>query len=48
MNKWTEIVMTMDEFRKLAKTLPSLVGNLWLNIVMNDWNLDEKLLGKWQ
>ena len=32
----------------LAKTLPSLVNNLWWNSVMGDWNLDEKSLGKWQ
>ena len=32
----------------LAKTLPSLVNNLWWNIVMDDWNLDEKSLDKWQ
>ena len=28
----------------LAKTLPSLVNNLWWNIVMDDWNLDENHL----
>ena len=40
----------MDDGRVhlLAKTLPSLVSNLWWNMVMDDWNLDEKLLGKWQ
>ena len=26
----------------LAKTLPSLVNNLCWNIVVDDWNLDEK------
>ena len=28
----------------LAKTLPSLVNNLWWKIVMDDSNLDEKPL----
>jgi hypothetical protein len=32
----------------LAKILPSLVGNLWWNIVMDDSNLDEETLDKWQ
>ena len=27
--------------RSLAKTYFSLVNNLWWNIVMDDWNLDE-------
>ena len=40
-NKWTNIV------HPLPKTLPSLVNNLWWNVVMDDWNLDEKSLGKW-
>ena len=31
----------------MAKTLPSLVSNLWWNIVMDDWILNEKSLGKW-
>ena len=25
----------------LAESLPSLVSNLWWNIIMDDWNLDE-------
>jgi hypothetical protein len=29
----------------LAKTLPSIVNNLWWNIVMDEWNLDEKSIG---
>ena len=32
----------------LAKTLPSPIINLWWHIVMDDWNLDEKTLSKWQ
>ena len=31
-----------------SKTLPSFVSNLWWDIVMDDWKLDEKSLGKWQ
>ena len=31
-----------------AKTMPSLVNNLSWDIVMDDWDLDEKTLGKWQ
>jgi hypothetical protein len=34
----------MEEFILLAKTLPSLLNNLWWNIVMDDWNLDENHL----
>ena len=32
----------------LAKILPSLINNLWWNIVIDDWTLDEKTLCKWQ
>ena len=28
--------------------LPSLVNNLWWNVVMDGWNFDEKSLGKGQ
>ena len=28
----------------LTETLPSLVNNLWWNIVMDDWNLDGKVI----
>ena len=28
-------------FISLAKTMPCLVSNLWWNIVMDDWDLDE-------
>ena len=48
MNKWTNIVMDDGWVHPLAKTLPSLVSNLCWNVVMDDWNLDEKSLGKWQ
>ena len=48
MNKWTDIVLDDGGVHALAKSLPSLVGDLWQNVVMDDWNLDEKSLGKWQ
>ena len=48
MNMWTNIVMDDGCVHALAKTLLSLVNNLWWTIVMDDWNLDEKRLGKWQ
>ena len=38
----------MDKFIHWPKTLASLVSNLWWNAIMDDWNLDEKSLGKWQ
>ena len=41
MNKWTGIDMDDGWVHPLTKTLPSLLGNLWRYIVMNDWNLDE-------
>ena len=43
MNKWTNIVMDGGCVQPLAKTLPSLVNNMWWNIVMDDWNLDKKV-----
>ena len=48
MNKWINNVINVGWVHPLAKTLPFLVGNLWWNIVMDDWNLDKKSLGKWQ
>ena len=42
MNKWTNIVMDDGWVHPLPKTLPSFVTNLWWDIVMDDWNLDEK------
>ena len=48
LNKWKNIVMEGGWIYPLAKTLPSLVNNLWQNIVMDDWKLDEKPLGEWQ
>ena len=48
MNKWTNIVMDDGGVYPWAKTLPSIVSNLWQIIIMDDWNLDEKSLGKWQ
>ena len=48
MNKFTDIVMHDGWFAPLPKTLTSLVKILWQNIVMDDWNLDEKSLSKRQ
>ena len=47
MNKSTNIVMNYKVVHMIAKTLPSLVSNLCWNIVMDDWDLDEKSLDKW-
>jgi hypothetical protein len=47
-NKWTNIVMDVGWVHPPANSLPSLVRNLWWTIVMNDWNLEEKPLDKWQ
>ena len=33
--------MNDGQVRHLAKIMPSLVNNLWWDIVMDDWNLDE-------
>jgi hypothetical protein len=41
-NKWTNIVMDDGWAHHWPKTVPSLVNNLWWNITMNDWNLDEE------
>ena len=40
----------MDDGRvhPLARTPPSHVINLWWNIVIDDWNMNEKSLGQWQ
>ena len=46
-NKWTDIIMDDGWVHQLAKTSPSLVNNLWWNIIMDDCNLDEKSCGKW-
>ena len=49
MNKWTNSVMDDDRWvHPLAWTLPSLVNNLWWNIVMDDGGLDENSLNEWQ
>ena len=47
MNKWTNVDMHGGWIHPFAKILPSLVSNLWWNVVMDDWKLDEKSLGKW-
>jgi hypothetical protein len=44
MNKWTNVVMVDGWVHPLAKTTPSFVNNLWWNIVMDGWNLDESHL----
>ena len=46
MSKWTNTVMDDEFVHSLVKTLPSFASNLWWNIVMDDWNLDEKLIGR--
>ena len=49
MDDWRTIVVDDGWVHPLAKALPSpLIGNLWWNIVTDDWNLDEKSLDKWQ
>jgi hypothetical protein len=47
-NKWTNVVMNDGWVHPLAKTLPSLVSNLWWKIVLDDGNMDENSFGKWQ
>ena len=44
MNEFPNIVMDDGWFHPLAKTLPSLVNNLWWNIGIGDWNLDDNTL----
>ena len=44
-NKWTNFVKDDGWVHPLAKTLPSIVNNLWWSIVKDAWNLDEKSLG---
>ena len=41
------IVMDDGRVHPLAKTLPSLVNNLWWYSIMRNGNLDEKTLGEW-
>ena len=48
MNKWTNFVMDDGRVHPLAKTLPSPVNKLCWSSVMDDWNLDDKPLAKWQ
>ena len=50
MNKWTNIVMDDGWVHPLVQNhmFSSLVSNLWGNVAINDWNLDEKTLGEWQ
>ena len=47
MNEFIKIVMDDGWVHPMAKTLPTLVVDLWWNIVMDDQNLDEKSYGKW-
>ena len=48
MNKWTNIIMDDGWVHPLAKTLPSLVNNVWWIVVIIDWDVDAISLGKWQ
>ena len=48
MHKWTNGVMDGGWVHPLAKTLPCLAINLWFNTVVDDENLDEESLQKWQ
>ena len=48
MNKRTNIVMDDGWVHELAKPPPPIVNNYCWSIVMDDWNLDEKPIGKWQ
>jgi len=48
MNKQTNVVMDDGWVHPLAKTLPSLISNLFWNVVMDDWNLNEESLGKYR
>jgi hypothetical protein len=43
MNKRTNLVMDDGWVHPMAKTLPSLVRNLWQNIVMDAWNFGWKV-----
>jgi hypothetical protein len=47
MKKWKNVVTGDGWVHPLVKSLPSLVSNVWRNIVMDHWNLD-KPLSKWQ
>ena len=40
------LLWMMDEFIHWPKPYLSLISNLWCNIAMDDWNLDEKSPGK--
>ena len=44
MSEWTNNVMGDGWVYLLAQTLPSLINNLWWNIIVDDWNLDAKHL----
>ena len=46
-NNWTNTIMDIGCVHLLAKTLLSLGSNLWWDVVMDDWKLDEQPLGKW-
>ena len=42
MNKWANIGMDDGWVHPLAKPLLPFVSNLWWNIIMDNWHLDEK------
>ena len=42
MNKWMDIVMDDGWVHLVAKTPALFIGNLWWNIIMGNWELDEK------
>ena len=42
MNKWMDIVMDDGWVHLVAKTHALFIGNLWWNIIMGNWELDEK------
>ena len=48
MNKWTNIVMDDDEFIHGPKPYLLLSTTCDEIIIMDDYNLEEKSLGKWQ
>ena len=54
MNKFTTIVIpTYFQFIQMSISetkfgVICILTNMWWNIVMDDWNLDEESLSKWQ
>ena len=46
MDMWPNIVMDGRLVHPLAKNLASFASNFWWNIIMDNWDLDEKSLGE--